>query len=76
MASADEGYPIVRFSNIKIHKPTAEYLMSQVPLANKHQIEDKSTSCLSLVPYDPNIHFAPKHKPDLDWDTEFRMDIE
>lgn len=34
----DEGYPIVRFSNIKIHKPTAEYLTAQVPLTNKHQI--------------------------------------
>lgn len=43
---------------MKVHELACEYLHSQLPI-NKHRVEDKTTASLSMVPYDPSIHFAP-----------------
>ncbi len=68
----EEAYPIIRFSNIKVHELACEYLHSQLPI-NNHRVEDKTTASLSMVLYDPNIHFAPC-VPVVD--PEFLMDLE
>ena len=56
--SDEENYAIIKYSNLQFHSPTKDYLTSKTSL-KQMQIEDKSVPYMSLVDYDPAIHFAP-----------------
>lgn len=54
----NEGYPILLFSNMQVHKPTADFINSQLRVRSNRM--DDGGGCLSLVPYDPKISFLQK----------------